>query len=119
MSQFSEAANPYAAPSTPHSPQFPPQQDLADSAAMRMILPVGRSIYAIVAGYLGLLSLAACFLGPFAILFGILGILDIRKNPKKSGMVRCIVGIVLGLIGCMLLIGSVVAMIAGAANGPR
>ena len=67
----------------------------APDPALRMLLPVGRSGYAIAAGYLGLL---APFLvtAPFALLFGILAIRDIRRHPEKSGMGRAILGIVAG-----------------------
>jgi len=75
-----------------------------------MLIPVGRSLYAIAAGYLGLLSLAFCFLGPFAILCGILAIVDIRKNPKKGGMPRAIVGITLGAIGTIGLVFAILML---------
>ena len=89
----------------------PVHRNLEDEPALRYLIPIGRSIHAIIAGYLGLLSLAMCFLGPFAILFGVLAIIDIKKNPKKVGMVRAIVGIVLGVIGTLLLVGAIVASV--------
>lgn len=103
-------AGPYASPSGYAPPQ---SYSIEDDPAMRMLLPVGRSPYAIVAGYLGLLSLALCFLGPFALLCGILAIIDIRKNPKKSGMLRAVVGITLGAIGTIGLMCLILAMTLG------
>lgn len=67
------------------------------SGALRILLPVGRSGYAIMAGYLGLFAVLGIF-APFAILFGILGILDIRKNKDKHGMGRAVFGIAMGAI---------------------
>ncbi len=103
-------AGPYASPSGYAQPQ---SYSIEDDPAMRMLLPVGRSPYAIAAGYLGLFSLALCFLGPVAILCGILAIVDIRKNPKKSGMPRAIVGITLGAIGTLGLVLAILALVLG------
>lgn len=72
-------------------------------AAMMFLLPVGRSGYAIAAGYLGLLSVFLIF-APFALLFGILGIRDIIKNKDKHGMGRAILGIIMGAIFSIALV---------------
>jgi Domain of unknown function (DUF4190) len=74
-----------------------PSTSISDDPAMRLILPVGQSVYAIIAGYLGLFSLI--FLpAPLAILFGILGLRDIKKNPKLGGWGRSMFGLVMGVI---------------------
>lgn len=65
---------------------------LGDSAGMRMLLPVGRSWWAIAAGYLALLIITA----PLAVIAGILAIRDIRANPHKHGMGRAIFAIAFG-----------------------
>ena len=70
---------------------------------MRMILPVGRSGYAIAAGYLGLFSVLL-FFAPFAILFGVLALSDLKKHPDKLGKGRAIFGIVMGVIFTLGLI---------------
>ncbi|MDQ2088101.1 DUF4190 domain-containing protein [Herbivorax sp. ANBcel31] len=70
-------------------------------AVMRMLLPVGRSGYAIAAGYLGLFS-PLLIPAPLAVIFGILAIRDIKKNTHKHGMVRAIFGITIGAI-CTVL----------------
>ena len=70
---------------------------------MRALLPVGRSGWAIAAGYLGLFSMLFVF-APFAILCGWLAIRDIRRNPQKHGMGRAIFGIVMGILGTVVLI---------------
>jgi hypothetical protein len=87
------------------------QRDLGDDPAMRMLLPVGLSGWAIVAGYLGLISVLAVP-GPFAVLTGILAIREMRRNPKKHGMGRAIFGIVMGSIGTIFLLLILVGLVA-------
>jgi len=67
-----------------------------DSAAMRMVLPVGRSGLAIGAGYVGLGSLLCGILAPVAVVLGILALKDIQKNPEKHGKGRAWFAIILG-----------------------
>lgn len=64
---------------------------------LAMVVPIGRSGWAITAGYCGLLSMIF-FMAPFAILFGILAIRDIKKNPEKLGLGRAWFGIIAGAI---------------------
>lgn len=90
----SAAPNPYEP--SPYAPN--PNAGNIDPA-LKYVVPIGASLWAILAGYAGLISLGCCPLGPFAVIFGILGIRDIRRNPQKHGMVRCVLGIVFGLIG--------------------
>ncbi len=87
--------------------------NLGDDAAMRLILPVGRSLWAIAAGYFGLFSLI-CFPAPIAMALGIVAIRDIKKHPEKHGMGRAIFGLVMGILGTLVLIPTVIALIAGA-----
>ncbi len=83
-----------------------------ENPEMRMLLPVGRSPYAIIAGYLGLFSLII-LPAPLALLFGILAVRDIKKNPKRHGMGRAIFGIVMGAIfSSILLIFVIVAILS-------
>jgi hypothetical protein len=77
--------------------------DPGQNAAMRMLLPVGRSGYAIAAGYLGLFAVLL-FAAPFALIFGILGVRDIKKNPLRHGMGRSVFGIVMGSLGTIGLV---------------
>ncbi|MDX1946468.1 MAG: DUF4190 domain-containing protein [Pirellulaceae bacterium] len=103
--QPTRAADPFA------PGQFRPAGgDIGDDPAMRWVLPVGQSFWAIASGYLGLLSLAFCFLGPFAVLTGIVAIREMRANPRMSGWGRAIVGIVLGSIGSLFLVGFIIAL---------
>ena len=78
-------------------------QSSESDVAMRILLPVNRSGYAIVAGYLGLVSILL-IPAPFALLFGFLGMRDIRNNDEKHGMGRAIFGIVMGAIFSILLL---------------
>lgn len=89
-------------PVRPGFSQLPPPKPIGDDAMMRMLLPVGRSGWAIAAGYLGLLSFLGIF-APFALLTGVLAVLDIRRNPQKHGMGRAIFGIVMGVLGSAAL----------------
>jgi hypothetical protein len=70
---------------------------------MRMLLPVGRSGYAIAAGYLGLFSLLI-LPAPLALIFGALAIRDIKKDPSKHGMGRAIFGLVMGIVFTIVLV---------------
>jgi hypothetical protein len=77
---------------------------------MRWVLPVGQSLWAIAAGYLGLFSLI-CLPAPLAVLCSIMAIRDLRRNPKLSGWGRAIFGLVLGILGTMgLALGVITAL---------
>ena len=90
-------------------PPFPPPPaTLGDDPAMRMILPVGRSLWAIAAGYLGLVSLIV-IPAPLALITGVIAVIDIKRHPEKSGMGRAVFGIVMGGLVCLLVILSLLA----------
>ena len=90
---------PYAGPT--HRP--PPPPGIGDDAGMRMLLPVGRSFWAIAAGYCGLLSLLCWILGPAAILCGVMALRDMKLHPERHGMGRVWTGFILGGIGTLIL----------------
>lgn len=77
-----------------------------DDGALNLLLPLGpQSGWAIASGYLGILALApvlALITGPLSITFAVLGMRDLRRNPQKRGLGRCITGIVLSSIGLVL-----------------
>lgn len=75
-------------PAAKVSPWVLPTSDLSDKC--------------VVAGYLGLFSVLA-FPAPFALLFGFLGLKDVREKGKK-GKGRAIFGIILGSLGTVVLI---------------
>ena len=76
---------------------------------MRILIPVGRSGWAIAAGYAGLFSLILIG-APFALIFGILGIREIRKSRltdhPKYGLGRAVLWVVMGSLVCLLVIGA-------------
>jgi hypothetical protein len=72
---------------------------IGQDAAARLVLPVGRSGYAIAAGYLALFSVVP-FLGmvlaPLTIIFAVMAHKRIRANPQLHGMGRVIFAYILG-----------------------
>jgi sugar phosphate permease len=62
-----------------------------------MLIPVGRSGWAIAAGYMGLFSIMI-IPAPLAIIFGLIALRDIKKHPDRHGMGRAIFGIVMGVL---------------------
>ncbi|MEY4178914.1 MAG: hypothetical protein RLY70_2488 [Planctomycetota bacterium] len=93
-------------------PGYPPPPTAVDPA-LRIVVPIGVSPWAIASGYLGLLSFLCGVTGPFALLTGILALRQIKKDPQLGGHVRAWVGIVLGTLGTLGLIGFLVALLLG------
>ena len=87
-----------------------PSADLGDNAAMRMLLPVGRSGWAIAAGYAGLFSVLFVP-APIALILAILAIRDLRRHREKHGMGRAIFGLVMGGIFSLALAVGLIAWI--------
>jgi len=79
---------------------------MEDDPGIRMLMPVGRSGWAIAAGYLGLFGLIL-FPAPIALIVSIIAIVDIQKSKKtgkpKYGMGRAIFGLIVGVIGTLIL----------------
>lgn len=80
---------------------------------MEWVLPVKTSVWAIIAGYCGLLSVLFIF-APLAVIFGLVALYDIRTHPGLHGLGRAIFGIVMGLIFSGLSAFFIIAMILGA-----
>jgi hypothetical protein len=97
---------PYASPIPPA-----PGRSIGDDAGMRLLLPVGRSGWAIAAGYLGLFSVLLIF-APIALVISIIAIMDMRKHPERHGMGRAIFGLVMGSLFSVLLVVMIVAMVS-------
>jgi len=84
---------------------------IEEDASMRMLLPVGRSGWAIAAGYLGLLS-PLVLPAPPAIITAIMAFRDMRRHPEKHGMGRAIFGLVAGgIVTLIALVGAVAVII--------
>jgi len=88
-------------------PWRPP--DLGQDPAMRLLLPVGRSLWAIAAGYLGLFSML-CFPAPIAVVVSLVAIRDIRRHPDRHGMGRAIFGLVMGILGTCAVVFTLVVL---------
>lgn len=91
-------------------------RDIGDDAGMRLLMPVGRSGWAIASGYLGLISVL-CVPAPLAVITGLLAIREMRRDPKKHGMGRAVFGLIMGGIGTLVLILLLVALAVSAVNG--
>ena len=73
-------------------------------AELKWLIPVGRSGWAIAAGYFGLFSVIG--LGaPLALIAGIVALRDIKRNPGLGGKGRAIFGVVMGAICSLLAAG--------------
>ena len=96
-----------------YAPVFRPPPSIGDDPAIRMLLPVGRSGLAIVAGYAGLFAILLVP-APIALLLGILAIRDLRNNPHKHGMGRAVFGVVMGSIFTLALIVGLFGLIVAA-----
>ena len=114
-------AQPYHPPAA-SALDYPPhvetgQRRMEDDAGMRLLLPVGRSLWAIAAGYLGLFSVLIIF-APFSLFISLIAILDIRRSRKigkpKYGMGRAVFGLVMGFLFTLPLGFLLVALIADA-----
>lgn len=86
-----------------------PAAPLGDDPAIRMLLPVGRSGWAIAAGYFGLFSVL-CFPAPISVILGAIAMVHLRRNPKLHGMGRAIFGLVMGVLGCIPLLITLYSM---------
>lgn len=81
--------------------------------SMRFVVPLNTSPLAILAGYLGLVSVL-CVPAPFALILGIIALQQLKKTPKRDGKGRAIFAIVMGAIFSIPL---VIGLIGFAANG--
>jgi hypothetical protein len=91
----------------------------APSSTDRMLMPVGRPISAIAAGYLGLLAmfpLVGILFGFLGVIFGIIALKAIGEDPELSGKGRAWFGIIAGAIFCVLWIGLLGVIVADAAE---
>lgn len=92
-----DTASAYASVATP-----------AKDDPLRMILPIGRSGWAITAGYLGLFAVLFVF-APFALLAGVLGLREIKRKPTLMGAGRAWFGVVMGGLFTILFGMAIVA----------
>lgn len=88
-----ETALPYATP--PGYSGSP--KSIGDDAGIRMLIPVGRSGWAIAAGYCGLFALIPLF-APIALIVSIIALIHLKKRPELHGKGRAIFGLVMGVL---------------------
>ena len=86
---------------------------MGDNLGMRILLPVGRSLWAIAAGYAGLFAVLL-FPAPVALILGVVAIVDIKRHPDKHGLGRAIFGVVMGVLFTVALVVVVVRNIRAA-----
>lgn len=86
----------------------PPSND----AGLGLIVPINTPVLAILASYAGLFSVL-CFPAPFALLLGVLALMQLKKDPKQSGHGRAWFAIVMGAIGSVVLLIGVIGAVAG------
>jgi hypothetical protein len=76
--------------------------DESAEKAVKWLIPIGRSGWAVASGYLGLLS---CFpfiglvFGILAVITGILAFRHSKRNPRMGGRGRAVFGILFGILG--------------------
>ncbi len=87
--------------------RLPPGDD-----GLQYVVPVNTNVLAILAGYLGLVSVL-CFPAPFALIVGILALRQLKKNPEQHGKGRAVFGIVMGVLFSIPLPIAVIAALAG------
>jgi hypothetical protein len=90
-----------------------PPEDIGQDPGMRLLLPVGRSPWAIAAGYFGLFSVL-CLPAPIAIILALVAIRDIKRNPQKHGMGRAIFGLIMGTVGTGFLVFALIGALVNA-----
>ncbi|HWQ21178.1 MAG TPA: hypothetical protein VN478_00415, partial [Clostridia bacterium] len=75
-----------------------------DDASMRLLLPVGRSVWAVAAGYLALGALLPIFgilFGLAAVITGIIAQRAIHRDSHLHGMGRVIFAYIVGGLGIL------------------
>lgn len=92
---------------------MPPTPPPGSDAAMRLLIPVGRSGWAIAAGYCGLFALIPLF-APIAIIVSIVALRDLKKHPESHGKGRAIFGLVMGLL---FTFGPIILIAVSVMNG--
>jgi hypothetical protein len=88
-----------------------PAPSLGENAGMRMLLPVGRSGWAIAAGYLGLFSFLVVF-APIGLVVSIVAAIHLKRRPDLHGWGRTIFGLVMGGLGTLVFVLFAIALAA-------
>lgn len=95
----------------PYPPQYQGQgPDFAAEKKYSMLIPINTSSWAMIAGYLGLFSVLV-LPAPLALIFGLIALRDIKKNPGTYGKGRAWFAIIMGSfvllgLGVLFIIGN-------------
>lgn len=87
-----DTQNGYQAPQqTPTAgvPQPQPVNQQERNRGLEILVPINRSGWSIAAGYVALFNIPFLITAPFALILGIVGLIDIKKNPSRAGRGRC------------------------------
>lgn len=113
---------------TPVAPQSVPPQPMAQQSmppqpmgsqpvappernrGLEMVMPINRSGWALAAGYVALFSIPFVFLAPVAVILGIIGLLDLKKNPSRAGRGRCWFAVIYG--GLTIVLSAIVLILS-------
>lgn len=87
-----------------------------NESAVSTLIPYknGLALTAYYLGVFGLIPALGLILGPLALIFGIIGLKNARRNPQVKGTGHAITGITLGAIAIALNWGLVLLMVIGA-----
>jgi hypothetical protein len=88
--------------------QFAESPASGPDPVVRWLLPVGRSGWAIAAGYAGLFAFLV-FPAPLALLLGVVALFDLKRHPGRLGWGRAIFGTIVGGLGTALLLLALVS----------
>jgi len=94
----------------------------APGAVDRMLLPVGRPVSAIAAGYMGLLSffpLIGFVTGILGVVLGIVALKQIKADPALSGKGRAWFGIIAGAPLALINLLGIIALVVAIINEPH
>jgi len=101
----------------PHLPSNPNQvpdlnnQNFAttpEDKALGWVIPANVSVWAILAGYFGLLSVLL-LPAPIALILGLIALYDVKTHPGRTGMGRAIFAIIMGILAPLLIVLLIVA----------
>lgn len=91
---------------------YPPGYSQPPSVIDRII--PAKNVKALLAYYFGVFSLVPCFtplLGPAALVLGILGLNDCKRDPNLPGKGHAITGIVLGSLTTLIAVALVLIVV--------
>jgi len=105
-----------AAMSSPGAPKMPlPAPEATGDGGISSVVPY-KNVPALVGYYCAVFSLIPCVglpLGIVALVFGIVGLKAVRRQPERKGTAHAWVGIILGGLAALVNLVAVVLLIVG------